>query len=181
MALLSADRRWHFREKVTIGENLVAGLACPGIPFANYLACGRRGAEVQSFPNGRAKALTFCGQMSDLAADGSLKEPPSRNAQIEAVCNSDLVSLGYAGFRTIGWQLRSEWKADLHRELQTTGRGTIRCHWRSIPARRSSSDWSEGLGRSSGNERTKLQVSPYAKLSYSRAFHHVRAYLLADA
>jgi hypothetical protein len=71
--------------------------------------------------------------------------------------HSDLVSLGYEGCYGRVAAFAREWKADLQRESQTTGRGTF-VPLTFEPREAVQFDWSEDWAII-GNERTKLQVA----------------------
>ena len=88
--------------------------------------------------------------------------------------HADLVTLGFTGSYSRVAAFAREWRADRHREQQTTGRGTfVPLSFR--PGEAFQFDWSEDFAVL-GGERTKLQVA-HIKLSHSRAFL-LRAYPL---
>jgi transposase len=88
--------------------------------------------------------------------------------------HADLVTLGFTGSYGRVAAFARDWRADRHREQQTTGRGTfVPLSFR--PGEAFQFDWSEDFAVL-GGERTKLQVA-HIKLSHSRAFL-LRAYPL---
>ena len=88
--------------------------------------------------------------------------------------HADLVVLGFTGSYGRVAAFAREWRADRHKEQQTTGRGTfVPLSFR--PGEAFQFDWSEDFAVL-GGERTKLQMA-HIKLAHSRAFL-LRAYPL---
>lgn len=170
MALLSVIRRWHFREHLSIREiSRRTGLSRNTVH--KYLRVD--GVEPKfKVPERPSKLDPFADRLS-----AWLRTEAKRNRKQKRTVkqlHADLLSLGYEGSYGRAAAFVREWKADLQRELQTTGRGTF-VPLAFDPGEAFQFDWSEDWAII-GNERTKLQVA-HTKLSYSRAFI-VRAYLL---
>jgi transposase len=165
MALLSVIRRWHFREHLSIREiGRRTGLSRNTI--RKYLRVD--GVEPKfNVPERPSKLDPFADRLSAWLRTEAKKSRKQLHA--------DLVSLGYEGSYNRVAAFAREWKADLQWELQTTGRGTF-VPLAFDPGEAFQFDWSEDWAII-GNERTKLQVA-HTKLSYSRAFIVLRAYLL---
>ena len=170
MALLSVIRRWHFRDHISIREiGRRTGLSRNTI--RKYLRLD--GVEPRfKVPERPSKLDPFADRLSVwLRTEAKKNRKQRRNLK---QLHADLMSLGYDGSYGRVAAFAREWKADLQRELQTTGRGTF-VPLAFDPGEAFQFDWSEDWAII-GNERTKLQVA-HTKLSYSRAFI-VRAYLL---
>ena len=170
MALLSVIRRWHFREHLSIREiGRRTGLSRNTI--RKYLRSD--GVEPKfKVPDRPSKLDAFADRLSAWLRTEAKKNRKQKRTMKQL--HADLLSLGYEGSYGRVAAFAREWKADLQRELQTTGRGTF-VPLAFEPGEAFQFDWSEDWAII-GNERTKLQVA-HTKLSYSRAFI-VRAYLL---
>jgi len=170
MALLSVIRRWHFREHLSIREiGRRTGLSRNTI--RKYLRV--EGGEPKfKVPERPSKLDPFADRLSAWLRTESKKSRKQKRTLKQL--HAELVSLGYEGSYNRVAAFAREWKADLQRELQTTGRGTF-VPLAFDPGEAFQFDWSEDWAII-GNERTKLQVA-HTKLAYSRAFI-VRAYLL---
>jgi transposase len=170
MALLSVIRRWHFREQLSIREiGRRTGLSRNTI--RKYLRSD--GVEPKfKAPERPSKLDAFADRLSAWLRTEAKKNRKQKRTVKQL--HADLLSLGYDGSYGRVAAFAREWKADLQRESQTTGRGTF-VPLVFEPGEAFQFDWSEDWAII-GNERTKLQVA-HTKLSYSRAFI-VRAYLL---
>jgi transposase len=170
MALLSVIRRWHFREQLSIREiGRRTGLSRNTI--RKYLRVD--GVEPKfKVPDRPSKLDAFADRLSAWLRTEAKKNRKQKRTMKQL--HADLLSLGYEGSYGRIAAFAREWKADLQRELQTTGRGTF-VPLAFEPGEAFQFDWSEDWAII-GNERTKLQVA-HTKLSYSRAFI-VRAYPL---
>ncbi len=170
MALLSVIRRWHFREHLSIREiSRRTGLSRNTI--RKYLRSD--GVEPKfKVPDRPSKLDPFADRLSAWLRTEAKKNRKQKRTMKQL--HADLLSLGYEGSYGRVAAFAREWKADLQRELQTTGRGTF-VPLAFEPGEAFQFDWSEDWAII-GNERTKLQVA-HTKLSYSRAFI-VRAYPL---
>ena len=170
MALLSVIRRWHFREHLSIREiGRRTGLSRNTI--RKYLRSD--GVEPKfKVPDRPSKLDAFADRLSAWLRTEAKKNRKQKRTMKQL--HADLLSLGYEGSYGRVAAFAREWKADLQRELQTTGRGTF-VPLAFEPGEAFQFDWSEDWAII-GNERTKLQVA-HTKLSYSRAFI-VRAYPL---
>jgi transposase len=170
MALLSVIRRWHFREGMPIREiERRTGLSRNTI--RKYLRAGTVEPKFK-VPDRPSKLDPFAEKLSTwLRIEAGKSRKQRRTAK---QMHADLVVLGYAGsYGRVAAFVRA-WKADRHREQQTSGRGTF-VPLVFAPGETFQFDWSEDWALLAG-ERTKLQVA-HSKLSHSRAFI-VRAYLL---
>ncbi len=170
MALLSVIRRWHFRDHLSI-RAISARTGLSRNTVRKYL----RSNEVEpkfKVPERPSKLDAYADKLSSwLRVEAKKSRKDKRTAK---QLHADLVAHGYEGsYGRVAAFIR-EWKADLQREQQTTGRGTF-VPLAFEPGEAFQFDWSEDWAII-GNERTKLQVA-HTKLSYSRAFI-VRAYLL---
>jgi transposase len=170
MALLSVIRRWHFREHLSIREiGRRTGLSRNTI--RKYLRSD--GVEPQFKVPDRASRLDpFADRLSAWLKTEANKS--RKQKQTLKQLHANLVSLGFEGSYNRVAAFAREWKADRHREMNTSGRGTF-VPLTFAPGEAFQFDWSEDWAII-GNERTKLQVA-HTKLSYSRAFI-VRAYPL---
>jgi transposase len=170
MALLSVIRRWHFREHLSIREiGRRTGLSRNTI--RKYLRSD--GVEPKfKAPERPSKLDAFADRLSAWLRTEAKKNRKQKRTVKQL--HADLLSLGYEGSYGRVAAFAREWKADVQRELQTTGRGTF-VPLAFEPGEAFQFDWSEDWAII-GNERTKLQVA-HTKLSYSRAFI-VRAYPL---
>ncbi len=170
MALLSVIRRWHFREHLSIREiGRRTGLSRNTI--RKYLRLGSVEPKFKAAER-PSKLDPFADRLSAWLKTEA-KKPRKQKRTIKQL-HSDLLSLGYEGSYGRVAAFAREWKADMHRAQQTTGRGAF-VPLAFEPGEAFQFDWSEDWAII-GNERTKLQVA-HTKLSYSRAFT-VRAYLL---
>jgi transposase len=170
MELLSVIRRWHFRDKFSIRDiSRRTGLSRNTI--RKYLRAD--GVEPKfKLPDRPSKLDPFADRLSAWLKSEASK--PRKQKRTMKQLHADLLSLGYDGSYCRVAAYAREWKADWHRERQTTGRGTF-VPLAFEPGEAFQFDWSEDWAII-GNERTKLQVA-HTKLAYSRAFI-VRAYLL---
>lgn len=167
MALLSVIRRWHFREHLSMREiSRRTGLS--------RITIRKLGGVEPEFkvPERPSKLDPFADRLSAWLRTEAKKNRKQKRTVKQL--HADLLSLGYEGSYGRVAAFAREWKADLQRELQTTGRGTF-VPLGFEPGEAFQFDWSEDWAII-GHERTKLQVA-HTKLSYSRAFI-VRAYLL---
>lgn len=170
MALLSVIRRWHFREHLSIREiGRRTGLSRNTV--RKYLRLGS-GEPKFKVPERPSKLDPFADRLTAWLRTEAKKNRKQKRTMKQL--HADLMSLGYDGSYGRVAAFAREWKADLQRELQTSGRGTY-VPLAFDPGEAFQFDWSEDWAII-GNERTKLQVA-HTKLSYSRAFI-VRAYLL---
>ncbi|NTF44154.1 MULTISPECIES: IS21 family transposase [Rhizobium] len=170
MALLSVIRRWHFREKLSIRDiSRRTGLSRNTI--RKYLRSN--GAEPKfKVPERTSKLDPFADRLSAWLKTEAKKSRKQKRTLRQL--HADLVVLGYEGSYNRVAAFARDWRANLQRELQTSGRGTF-IPLSFDPGEAFQFDWSEDWAVI-GSERTKLQVA-HTKLSYSRAFI-VRAYLL---
>ena len=170
MELLSVIRRWHFRDKFSIRDiSRRTGLSRNTI--RKYLRSD--GVEPKfKVPERPSKLDPYADRLSAWLKSEANK--PRKQKRTLKQLHADLLSLGYDGSYCRVAAFAREWKADWHRERQTTGRGTF-VPLAFEPGEAFQFDWSEDWAII-GNERTKLQVA-HTKLAYSRAFI-VRAYLL---
>ncbi len=170
MALLSVIRRWHFREKLSIRDiSRRTGLSSNTI--RKYLRSN--GAEPKfKVPERTSKLDPFADRLSAWLKTEAKKSRKQKRTLKQL--HADLVVLGYEGSYNRVAAFARDWRANLQRELQTSGRGTF-IPLSFDPGEAFQFDWSEDWVVI-GSERTKLQVA-HTKLSYSRAFI-VRAYLL---
>jgi len=170
MELLSVIRRWHFRDKFSIRDiSRRTGLSRNTI--RKYLRSD--GVEPKfKVPERPSKLDPFADRLSAWLKSEANK--PRKQKRTLKQLHADLLSLGYDGSYCRVAAFAREWKADWHRERQTTGRGTF-VPLAFEPGEAFQFDWSEDWAII-GNERAKLQVA-HTKLAYSRAFI-VRAYLL---
>lgn len=170
MALLSVIRRWHFREQLSIRE-IARRTGLSRNTIRKYLRLD--GVEPKfKLPERPSKLDPFADRLTAWLRTEAKK--PRKQKRTMKQLHADLISLGYDGSYNRVAAFAREWKADLHRQMQTTGRGTF-VPLSFEPGEAFQFDWSEDWAII-GNERTKLQVA-HTKLSYSRAFV-VRAYLL---
>ncbi len=170
MALLSVIRRWHFREHLSIRE-ICRRTGLSRNTIRKYLRS--EGVEpVFKVPDRPSKLDPFADRLAAWLKTEAKK--PRKQKRTLKQLHIELMSLGYDGSYNRVAAFAREWKADLQRALQTTGRGTF-VPLAFEPGEAFQFDWSEDWAII-GNERTKLQVA-HTKLSYSRAFI-VRAYLL---
>ena len=170
MELLSVIRRWHFRDKFSIRDiSRRTGLSRNTI--RKYLRSD--GVEPKfKVPERPSKLDPYADRLSAWLKSEANK--PRKQKRTLKQLHADLLSLGYDGSYCRVAAFAREWKADWHRERQTTGRGTF-VPLAFEPGEAFQFDWSEDWAII-GNERAKLQVA-HTKLAYSRAFI-VRAYLL---
>ncbi|MFD1982403.1 IS21 family transposase [Mesorhizobium newzealandense] len=170
MALLSVIRRWHFREHLSIRE-ICRRTGLSRNTIRKYL----RSDDVEpkfKVADRPSKLDAFADRLSAWLRTEAKKNRKQKRTMKQL--HADLLSLGYEGSYGRVAAFAREWKADLQRELQTTGRGTF-VPLAFEPGEAFQFDWSEDWAII-GNERTKLQVA-HTKLSYSHAFI-VRAYPL---
>jgi transposase len=170
MALLSAIRRWAFRDQLSIRAiSRRTGLSRNTI--RKYL---RSGAVEPRFkvPERASKLDPFADKLSHwLRVETGKSRKQKRTVKR---LHADLVALGYDGSYGRVAAFVREWKADRQRAQQATGRGVF------VPlafqlGEAFQFDWSEDWAIL-GGERTKLQVAHF-QLSHSRAFF-LRAYPL---
>ena len=121
MALLSVIRRWHFREHLSIREiGRRTGLSRNTI--RKYLRVD--GVEPKfNVPERPSKLDPFADRLSAWLRTEAKKSRKQKRTMKQL--HADLVSLGYEGSYNRVAAFAREWKADLQRELQTTGRGTF--------------------------------------------------------
>ena len=170
MALLSVIRRWHFRDELSIRE-IARRTGLSRNTIRKYLRLD--GVEPKfKVPDRPSKLDPFADRLSAWLRTES-KKPRKQTRTIKQL-HVDLISLGYDGSYNRVAAFAREWREDLHRQMQTSGRGTF-VPLSFEPGEAFQFDWSEDWAII-GSERTKLQVA-HTKLSYSRAFI-VRAYLL---
>jgi transposase len=170
MALLSVIRRWAFRDQVSI-RAIARRTGLSRNTIRKYL---RSGAVEPKFkiPERPSKLDAFADKLSHwLKTEASKSRKQKRTVK---QLYADLVALGYDGsYGRVAAFVRT-WKAERHREQQTSGRGTF-VPLSFQPGEAFQFDWSEDWAVL-GGERTKLQVA-HVKLSHSRAFI-LRAYFL---
>lgn len=168
MALLSVIRRWHFREQLSIRE-IARRTGLSRNTIRKYLRLD--GVEPKfKLPERPSKLDPFADRL--IAWLRTEAKKPRKQKRTMKQLHADLISLGYDGSYNRVAAFAREWKADLHRQMQTTGRGTF-VPLSFEPGEAFQFDWSEDWAII-GNQRTKLQVA-HTKLSYSKAFI-VRAY-----
>lgn len=170
MELLSVIRRWHFRDKLSI-RDISRRTNLSRNTIRKYLRSD--GVEPKfKVPDRPSKLDPFADRLSAWLKSEASK--PRKQKRTMKQLHADLLNLGYDGSYCRVAAFALEWKADWHKERQTTGRGTF-VPLAFDPGEAFQFDWSEDWAII-GNERTKLQVA-HTKLAYSRAFV-VRAYLL---
>jgi transposase len=170
MAFLSVIRRWHLRDGVSIRE-ISRRTKLSRNTIRKYLRSG----EVEprfKVPERPSKLDAYAERlMAWLRTEAN--KPRKQKCTIKQL-HADLVALGYEGSYGRAAAFARSWKADQHRETQTTGRGTF-VPLAFEPGEAFQFDWSEDWAVI-GGDRIKLQVAHF-KLSYSRAFV-LRAYPL---
>lgn len=155
MALLSVIRRWHFREHLSIREiGRRTGLSRNTVRKYQRLGSVEPKFKVPERPS-------KLGPFADLLAAWLRTEAKKNRKQKRTMkqLHSDLMSLGYDGSYGRVAAFAREWKADLQRELQTSGRGT-NVPLTFDPGEAFQVDWSEDWAII-GNERTKIAGGPY--------------------
>jgi len=170
MALLSVIRRWTFRDQVSI-RAIARRTGLSRNTIRKYL---RSGAVEPKFkvPERPSKLDAFADKLAQwLKVEAGKSRKQKRTVKR---LYADLVALGYQGSYGRVAAFARNWKAERHREQQTSGRGTF------VPLAFQAGeafqfDWSEDWPVL-GGERTRLQVA-HVKLSHSRAFI-LRAYPL---
>ena len=170
MAFLSIIRRWALREHVPIRE-IARRTGLSRNTIRKYL---RSGSVEPKFtvPERPSKLDPYAAKLAGWLKTEAGKSRKQRRTVKQL--HADLVALGFTGSYNRVAAFAREWRADRHRELQTTGRGTF-VPLVFAPGEAFQFDWSEDWAML-GGERTKLQVA-HIKLSHSRAFL-LRAYLL---
>ena len=170
MALLSVIRRWHFREGMSIRE-ISKRTSLSRNTVRRYL----RGGMVEpkfKVPDRPSKLSAFADKLAQwLRTDAAKSRKYKRTAKR---LYAELVILGYQGSYGRVAAFARDWKADLLREQQMSGRGTY-VPLVFQPGEAFQFDWSEDWAVI-GGERTKVQAA-HTKLAHSRAFI-VRAYPL---
>lgn len=153
MELLSVIRRWHFRDNFSIRDiSRRTGLSRNTI--RKYLRAD--GVEPKfKVPERPSKLDPFADRLSAWLKSGASK--PRKQKRTMKQLHADLLSLGYDGSYCRVAAFAREWKADWHRERQTTGRGTY-VPLAFEPGEAFQFDWSEDWAII-GNERTKLQIA----------------------
>src|SRR5690554_3384371 len=170
MAFLSIIRRWALREHVPIRE-----IARRTGRSRNTIRKELRSGSVEPkfiVPERPSKLDPYAAKLAGWLKTEAGKSRKQRRTVKQL--HADLVALGFTGSYNRVAAFAREWRADRHRELQTTGRGTF-VPLVFAPGEAFQFDWSEDWAIL-GGERTKLQVA-HIKLSHSRAFL-LRAYLL---
>ncbi len=170
MGLLNIIRKLRLRDKLPIRE-IARRTGLSRNTIKKYLNAGTIEPKFAA-PERSSKLDPFADKLTGWLKIEATKSRKQRRTlkQIHA----DLVTLGFTGSYGRVAAFGRAWKADRHREQQTTGRGTfVPLTFR--PGEAFQFDWSEDYAVL-GGERTKLQVA-YIKLSHSRAFL-VRTYLL---
>ncbi|HMM73841.1 MAG TPA: IS21 family transposase, partial [Rhodocyclaceae bacterium] len=170
MAFLTIIRRWALREHVPIRE-IARRTGLSRNTIRKYL---RSGSVEPKFtvPERPSKLDPYAAKLAGWLKTEAGKSRKQRRTVKQL--HADLVALGFTGSYNRVAAFAREWRADRHRELQTTGRGTF-VPLVFAPGEAFQFDWSEDWAIL-GGERTKLQVA-HIKLSHSRAFL-LRAYLL---
>jgi hypothetical protein len=135
-------------------ERLAEGAACLGIRCAN--ACGwTRSSRSFKVPERPSRLDAFADRLSAWLRTEAKKSRKQKRTIKQL--HADLLSLGYEGSYGRVAAFAREWKADLQRELQTTGRETF-VPLSFDPGEAFQFDWSEDWAII-GHERTKLQVA----------------------
>ena len=170
MGLLNIIRRMALRDKLSIRE-IARRTGLSRNTVAKYLNSGIIEPTFAT-PERPSKIDPFADKLAAwLRAEATTSRKQKRTLK---QLHSDLVSLGFTGSYGRVAAFARQWRANLQREQQTTGRGTfVPLTFRAGEAFQF--DWSEDHAVL-GGERTKLQVA-HIKLSHSRAFL-LRAYLL---
>ena len=170
MALLNIIRRMHLRQKLSIRE--IARLT--GVSrntVTKHLAANTIEPKFAT-PERPSKLDPFAEKLAGwLRTEAGKSRKHKRTVK---QLHADLVVLGFTGSYARVAAFARRWKADRHREQQTTGRGTfVPLHF--DPGDAFQFDWCEDFAVL-GGERTKLQMA-HIKLSHNRAFL-LRAYPL---
>lgn len=170
MGLLNIIRRMALRDKLSIRE-IARRTGLSRNTITKHLASGTIEAKFTT-PDRPSKLDPYAEKLTAwLETEAGKSRKQRRNLK---QLHTDLVALGFTGSYGRVAAFARNWRADRHREQQTTGRGTfVPLTFRAGEAFQF--DWSEDFAVL-GGERTKLQVA-HIKLSHSRAFL-VRAYLL---
>ena len=170
MGLLNIIRRMHLRQKLSIRE--IARLTGVSRNTVTKHLAADTIEPIFGTPDRPSKLDPFAEKLS-----GWLKTEAGKSRKQKRTLkqlHADLVTLGFTGSYGRVAAFAREWRADRHREQQTTGRGTfVPLSFR--PGEAFQFDWSEDFAVL-GGERTKLQMA-HLKLSHSRAYL-IRAYLL---
>jgi transposase len=170
MGLLNIIRRMALREKQPIRE-IARRTGLSRNTIKKYLNAGTVEPKFAT-PDRPSKLDAFAEKLAVWLKTEAGKSRKQRRTLKQL--HADLVALGFTGSYNRVAAFARDWRADRHREQQTTGRGTfVPLTFR--PGEAFQFDWSEDHAVLAG-ERTKLQVA-HIKLSHSRAFL-VRAYLL---
>ena len=153
MALLSVIRRWHFRDELSIRE-IARRTGLSRSTIRKYLRLD--GVEPKfKVPDRPSKLDPFADRLAAWLRTES-KKPRKQKRTIKQL-HVDLISLGYDGSYNRVAAFAREWREDLHRQMQTSGRGTF-VPLSFEPGEAFQFDWSEDWAII-GNERTKLQVA----------------------
>lgn len=170
MALLSVIRRWAFRDQLSI-RAIARRTGLSRNTIRKYLRSGTVEPKFK-VPERPSKLDAFADKLSHWLKTEAGKSRKQKRTVKQLY--ADLVALGYEGsYGRVAACVRT-WKAERHREQQTSGRGTF-VPLAFQPGEAFQFDWSEDWAVL-GGERTKLQVA-HVKLSHSRAFI-LRAYFL---
>ncbi|MDG3042454.1 IS21 family transposase [Roseicyclus marinus] len=170
MGLLNIIRRMHLRQKLSIREiSRRTGLSRNTV--AKHLAADTIEPKFAT-PDRPSKLDPFAEKLAGWLKTNAGR--PRKERQTLKNMHADLVTLGFTGSYNRVAAFARQWRAERHREQQTTGRGTfVPLAFR--PGEAFQFDWSEDHAVV-GGDRMKLQVA-HIKLSHSRAFL-VRAYPL---
>ena len=170
MGLLNIIRRMHLRQKLSIRE--IARLT--GVSrntVTKHLAANTIEPKFTT-PERQSKIDPFADKLAGWLKTEAGKSRKERRTVKQL--HAELVTLGFTVSYARVAAFARKWKADRHREQQTTGRGPfVPLSFRQGEAFQF--DWSEDFAVL-GGERTKLQMA-HIKLSHSRAFL-LRAYPL---
>ena len=121
MALLSVIRRWHFREHLSIRE-ICRRTGLSRNTIRKYLRS--EGVEpVFKVPDRPSKLDPFADRLAAWLKTEAKK--PRKQKRTLKQLHVELMSLGYDGSYNRVAAFAREWRADLQRELQTSGRGTF--------------------------------------------------------
>ncbi len=170
MGLLNVIRRMYLRQKLSIREiSRRTGLSRNTV--TKHLAADTVEPKFAT-PERPSKLDPFAEKLSGWLKTEAGKSRKQRRSVKRM--HADLVVLGFTGSYGRVAAFAREWRADRHKEQQTTGRGTfVPLSFR--PGEAFQFDWSEDFAVL-GGERTKLQMA-HIKLAHSRAFL-LRAYPL---
>ena len=170
MGLLNIIRRMHLRQKLSIRE--IARLTGVSRNTVTKHLAANTIEPIFATPERQSKLDPFAEKLVSWLKTEAGKSRKERRTVKQL--HADLLVLGFTGSYARVAAFARRWKADRHREQQTTGRGTfVPLHF--DPGEAFQFDWSEDFAVL-GGERTKLQMA-HIKLSHSRAFL-LRAYPL---